>query len=328
MRIQLIVNVSASAVTPRVRVVIAQALAAEHDLEVAQTSARGHATDLAAEAAEDGREVVAVLGGDGTLNEAANGLVGTATSLAVLPGGSTNVLARTLGAKPDPVEATTQLLGALRAQDGSWRRRIGLGVVNGRHFLFHASVGFDAAIVERVERRSRVKRYASHPLFVATAVDTWLRHYDRKRPGIQLKSGEQDPEQGFMAVLLNSDPYTYAGRRPLHLAPGTTLEDDLSVVLVRSLALHSLLGLAWRAAGTGRRVARHPKVHILGHQREVLVESVGGPVPHQCDGEFLGLSDHILIGHRPDALDLVSPLGASTPARPRPARPWRRGGGR
>src|SRR5579884_3244241 len=80
MRLQLIVNVSASAVTPRVRVVIAEALAARHDLEVVLTAARGHATELAAEAAADGRDAVVVLGGDGTLNEAANGLAGTARS--------------------------------------------------------------------------------------------------------------------------------------------------------------------------------------------------------------------------------------------------------
>src|SRR5579884_1472401 len=121
MRLQLIVNVSASAVTPRVRVVIAEALAARHDLEVAFTSARGHATELAAEAAEDGRDAVVVLGGDGTLNEAANGLHGTGTALAVLPGGSTNVYARTIGMRRDPVAAAEQLLVTLDEWDSGRR---------------------------------------------------------------------------------------------------------------------------------------------------------------------------------------------------------------
>src|SRR5579884_1494299 len=133
MRLQLIVNVSASAVTPRVRVVIAQELAARHHLEVVQTAARGHATELAAEAAADGRDAVVVLGGDGTLNEAANGLAGSGTALAVMPGGSTNVFARTIGVCADPIEATGQLLetmaAAERGEPGR-RRRVGLGRVN------------------------------------------------------------------------------------------------------------------------------------------------------------------------------------------------------
>ena len=80
-------------------------------------------------------DLVVVLGGDGTLNEVANGLAGTETALAALPGGSTNVFARTIGLPDDPVEATGSLLDALEA--GSVRR-IGLGVMNDRYFLFHA----------------------------------------------------------------------------------------------------------------------------------------------------------------------------------------------
>lgn len=325
MRIQLIVNVSASAVTPRVRVVIAQALASEHDLEVAQTAARGHATELATEAAADGREVVAVLGGDGTVNEAANGLVGSGTSLAVLPGGSTNVFARTLGVEADPVDATHQLLETLRRTDPPWRRRVGLGLVNGRHFLFHASAGFDAAIVDRVERRSRLKRYASHPLFAVVTMDTWLRHFDRDRPCLRVKTDGGELVPGYMAVFLNSDPYTYAGRRPLHLAPGTDLESGLSVFVLRSLALHSVLGVAARALGSGKRVARHPRVYAVSDQSDAVLEAVGGPVPHQCDGEYLGETEHLVIGHHPEALDLVAPYVAPTVRR---GRPWRRSGDR
>ncbi|MHB8506927.1 MAG: diacylglycerol kinase family protein, partial [Acidimicrobiales bacterium] len=97
MRILFIVNASASSVTARARVVIQKALGADHAVGLAATSRRGHATRLAQGAAADGVDVVVVLGGDGTVNEAANGLVGTATALAVLPGGSTNVFARTLG---------------------------------------------------------------------------------------------------------------------------------------------------------------------------------------------------------------------------------------
>ena len=106
LKVLLLVNSSASSVTARGRVVIQKALSADHDVTLAETSRRGHATRLAQGAAADGVDVVVVLGGDGTLNEAANGLAGTSSALAALPGGSTNVFARTIGLPNDPIEAT------------------------------------------------------------------------------------------------------------------------------------------------------------------------------------------------------------------------------
>ena len=150
MKLLLIVNPSASSVTARTRIVIQKALSADHRLEVAATTRRGHATRLAQSAANDGMDVVVVLGGDGTLNEAANGLAGTDTALAALPGGSTNVFARTIGLPDDAVEATGALLDAIEAAS---IRRIGLGAINDRYFLFHAGIGFDADFKARLFQR-------------------------------------------------------------------------------------------------------------------------------------------------------------------------------
>ena len=97
MRVLLLVNPTASSVTPRKRATIRKILGSSHDVEVAETSRRGHATLLAHAAAEDDFDVVAVLAGDGTLNEAAAGLLHKRTALAPLPGGSTNVYSQTLG---------------------------------------------------------------------------------------------------------------------------------------------------------------------------------------------------------------------------------------
>src|SRR5918999_2240408 len=145
-KLVLLVNSKASSVTPRSRVVIGKALSADHEVTAAETSRRGHASRLAKGAAAAGTEVVVVLGGDGTLNEAANGLAGTGCALGVLPGGSTNVFARTIGLPNDPIEATGALLDALAR--GSVRP-VGLGSVNGRYFLFHTGMGYDAAVVEQ-----------------------------------------------------------------------------------------------------------------------------------------------------------------------------------
>ena len=86
MRLLLIVNTSASFVTARARVVIHKALSADHDVVLKETNRRGHAARLAQGAAADGLDAAIVLGGDGTLNEAANGLAGSQTALGVLAG--------------------------------------------------------------------------------------------------------------------------------------------------------------------------------------------------------------------------------------------------
>src|SRR5436305_13582181 len=235
MRLLLIVNTSASAVTARARVVIRKALSADHNVTTAETSRRGNATRLAQDAAAAGYDAVVVLGGDGTLNEAANGLAGSPTALAILPGGSTNVFARTLGIAQDPVEATGELLSALAR--GS-RRRVGLGSVNGRYFLFHVGMVFDAAVVSQVERRAALKRYAGHPLFIWAAFSTWFRHYDRSRPRLRVEIPGREPvEDGYMAICLNSNPYTFLGSIPLDLAPEADLDRRLVMATFCSLEM-------------------------------------------------------------------------------------------
>src|SRR4051794_35982601 len=178
-RVLLVVNAAASSVPARGRVVIQKALSADHTVTVAQTNRRGHATRLAQGAANDGYDVVVCLGGDGTLNEVANGLAGSRTALAALPRGPTNGVARTLRPPNDPLEATRAPADG-RAHDPI--EGVGLGSVNGRYFLFHVGLGFDACVVSQVERRAGLKRYAGPPLFIFSAFTSWFRHYDKSRP--------------------------------------------------------------------------------------------------------------------------------------------------
>jgi diacylglycerol kinase family enzyme len=297
-------NPSASSVTARVRVVIRKALSADHEVTVAETTRRGHALRLAQDAATSGVETVVVLGGDGTLNEAANGLAGTDTTLGVLPGGSTNVFARTIGMADDPIEAAGQLLGALERDSC---RRIGLGSVNGRYFLFHVGMGFDAAVVAQVERRAALKRYAGHPLFVYAAFTTWLRHYDRGRPrlAVQLPDGAL-VDDGYMCLCFNSNPYTYLGTRPLNVAPDANLERGLVAVTFRTLGVLRLLALATSALGTGSWLRRHRKIDYRTDLTALTVRG-HGPFPYQVDGDYLGETTQLEFRHEPGALTIVHP---------------------
>jgi len=300
----LIVNPSASSVTARSRVLINKALSADHEVTLCETTRRGHATRLAQGAADEGYEVVVVLGGDGTLNEAANGLAGSATALATLPGGSTNVFARTLGLPDDPLDATVVILEALA---GRSIRRIGLGSVNGRRFLFHVGVGFDAAVVADVERRGSLKRWANHVLFGWSAFVTWLNGYERRRPRFRVKVDDiADGDDGVFAICLNTNPYSYVGTRPFNVDTGATLDSALSVVTLRSLDLVPTILLITSALGSGEALRRS---HNVAFHREVHSATIEGygPFPHQVDGDYLGEVERLEIRFEPEALALVIP---------------------
>lgn len=315
MRLLLIVNASASAVTARSRVVIHKALAADHEVEVVETGQPGHATALARRAAAAGTGAVVVLGGDGTLNEAANGLAGTDTALGALPGGSTNVFARTIGMTNDPIEATGQLLAAL---DDHLVVPVGLGRAGGRYFLFHVGLGFDAAVVARAERHSPLKRHIGPALFAAAAAWEWLGAYDRRRPHFSASaaprpgafSGALAVHDGYFGICLNTSPYTYIGERPIDLAPGTGLHTALTMVTFRGMSLAVILPAlvsALRGRGSGQPARR---VEVWRDVVAVDVEAPGG-IPHQVDGEYLGEATSLQLSYEPDALRLVLPPGAS-----------------
>jgi diacylglycerol kinase family enzyme len=304
MKVLLLVNTSASSVTARGRVVIQKALNADHDLEVAETSRRGHATRLAQGAAARGVDVVVVLGGDGTLNEAANGLAGTQTALGVLPGGSTNVFARTIGMTNDPIEATGELLPALAARS---IRRVGLGSINGRYFLFHVGVGFDAAVVEQVEKRAALKRYAGHPLFVYAAFLTWFRHYDRTRPRFAVTYDDGTViDDGYFAICQKTNPYTFLGNRPINIMPEATFDRGLGLITFRAIGFATLMGAVASALTSGRRLRRDRRLDLRTDLESVTITG-HGPVPYQVDGDYLGEVERLVLRHDPDCLDLVIP---------------------
>ena len=308
MKVFLIVNASASSVTPRGRVLIQRALSHDHDVVAAETARRGHATRLAQGAVADGADAVVVLGGDGTLNEAANGLVGSNTALGALPAGSTNVFARTIGMTNDPIDATAELLNAMHADN---RKRIGLGNANGRYFLFHVGVGFDAAVVEQVERRAALKRYGGHPLFVWTSLLTWARYAGVKTPRFSVRFKDDDeleaPVDGFLTICMNSNPYTFLGNRPFNVAPDLPLGKGLGVLTIRSLQLPTMLMVVLSALGSGRYLRRHGRTDFRTDVESLEITGYG-KFPYQLDGDYLGDVESLTLRHYPQALEVFMPL--------------------
>lgn len=306
MRVLLVVNPTASSVTPRVRSDVEHVLRAARDVDVVDTQRRGHASVLARDAIGT-HDVVAVLGGDGTLNEAGGALAGSRVALAPLPGGSTNVFARTIGLAYKPAVAAQQVVDALARSEP---RRIGLGVARApgsspRHFLFHLGVGFDAAIIRRMEMRPSVKRHLAHAAFTATTLTTWFRHYDRHARITFTVDGEGIGE-GPYGVVSNSDPYAYVGRRPLRIAPGASLDDELTVTVLRTLRSTVVVRAAAAAIGRVTYLTSSPEIVQRGQVRAVDV-AAGSPFPWQVDGDYLGEVAHLSITYVPDCLSVVMP---------------------
>lgn len=316
----LIVNSFASSVTARNTVMVHRRLSEgrlpsgvrsrslRHDVDVVETNRRGHATRFAHDAARQGYDVVIGYGGDGTLNEVATGIAGTETALGVLPGGSTNVFARTLGMPNDPIDAVEHLVEGIEAAD---LRPIGLGQVNGRYFCFHTGAGFDAAVVQRVERRGSLKRWLGHPLFISAGLSTWLTGYDRKRPHFCVSSDDApDEPSGFFTIVLNTNPYTYLGNRPLDLSPHAGLDQPglVAITFTSMKARGILVSLAGALRGGGVKPAGH--LDIRTHVDQLLLESEV-PFPYQVDGDALGETTRLAFQHVPEAVRLVFPQAPS-----------------
>ena len=287
--------------TAKNTVVVHRRLSEHHDVQVVETNRRGHATRFAEDAARRGIDVVVAYGGDGTLNEVATGLATTDTALAVLPGGSTNVFARTLGMPNDAVESIELILDAMDRNDIS---PIGLGRANDRYFTFHTGLGYDAAVVKWVEQRAALKRYAGHPLFVLAALKTFFADYDRKRPHFSLTFDDgRTVDGGYFSVVMNTNPYTYLGNRPIDLVPATSLDTGLSVVTFRTMKpAHIISTLLSALKGGG--VPEKPWLDVHSNVKAVTAGDARA-FPYQLDGDYLGEIREVRFEHVPDALRMV-----------------------
>src|SRR5436853_6868743 len=215
-RMLVIVNPYATTVSDRLKNLVVYALRGSYEVDAIDTEARDHATELCREAAREGYDVVVAFGGDGTVNEAANGLAGSDTPLSCLLGGRTNVYCRMLGIPTDVVDATEHLL---RFAD-DWRpRRVDLARVNDRHFVFSAGVGLDASVVQRVDAHPGLKARLGEWYYTWTAIGTFNRHYLVRPPRLEAELGSERV-RGVTAIVQNGAPYTYFGARPVHMGEG------------------------------------------------------------------------------------------------------------
>jgi diacylglycerol kinase family enzyme len=301
-RALVVVNPHAAAFSDRLRNLVIYALASRYEVEAVETQRRGHAIEICREAAREDYGLVIAFGGDGTVNEAANGLAGSAVPLSCLPGGSANVYCKLLGIPGEMVDATEHLLAMA---DRFEPRQVDLGLVEGRHYTFSAGVGLDADVVRRVDARPRLKARFGPYFFSAVAVATYARRYAVRAPRMFVTAGGET-FAGVTAVVQLGEHYTYFHGRAIDLARGATLDGGAfaGVVLRRASAL-GIPSLLVRSLRGG--VGRHRQVAGFAGAHAVTVSSATGrPLPLQVDGDYLGDVTEARFQIRPRALTVVA----------------------
>jgi diacylglycerol kinase family enzyme len=289
----LIVNPFASRVTEERLASVERELGRQVELTVLLTEQRAHATELARGLERAG--AVYVFGGDGLLNEVLNGLENDAV-VGVLPGGRTNVVARALGVPLDPVVAA-------RALSSAKPRRISLGRANGRRFAFAAGVGLDAELVRRVDelgRRSDGRR-PGDLAFTWEAVKLLAGRRGRYEPAVEIDGYGRVA----FALVANTDPYSYAGGRPLHIAPEARFELGLDLVApkqVRAAAIPRLVRFIVRGEGQ-----QHADDIVYAHDLDRVELRCDEPLPLQVDGEDLGDVEAVVFEAERDAVSILAP---------------------
>jgi len=304
LHVRLIVNPTVSRLRDGQVEAVIRALEPAFHVSSAHTEAAGHATELAREAAEDGCAVVAVLGGDGTVSQAASGLVGSQTAMACLPAGVTDVFARAIGTPRDPVAAAERLAAMERPRI----RIVDVGTVNGRHFLYTAGVGFTATMTRAAHRTPHRKATLGQLHFAAAGVSEIVGTYLRNPPRMRLQADGFYAE-GVTAVVQNCRALTYFGPREIRLCGEAGLDTGMLSVTSLERGRPGVVAnvVARLVLGGSESLPGKAGIDAASSVRELVVTPLdGGVLPVDGDGEYLGESDRIVFGVEPAALRVVS----------------------
>jgi diacylglycerol kinase family enzyme len=259
------------------------------------------------------------LGGDGTVNEAVNGLLGgdglalghdgpppaaeDLPALAALPGGNANVFTRSLGLPADPVDAAGRLLDDLA---NGRERRIGLGTANGRYFTFNAGLGLDAEVVRAVEGRRATGRTLTPTLFARTALRQYYQVTNRSHAAIRLaEPPELCPDPVFVCIVCNSAPWTYLGRRAVNTNPGASFDTGLDLLALRRLGTIAT-ARTLRQMLASRSEPPQGRSVLSAHDLSAIELRAEHPLAFQLDGEYMGEAEQVSFRSVPKALRVIS----------------------
>jgi len=305
-----IVNPYATTVSDRLKNLVIYALQGRFEVEVEATESQDHATQIGRDAQDGGYDLVVAFGGDGTVNEVVNGLAGTEIPVTFLPGGNTNVVCRTLGIPNDVVDATEHLL---TLADDFQPRKIDLGLINDRYFVFSCGAGIDATVVERVDANPRLKSKAGPYFYSWHAVSGYLRQYMRNPIRLEV-TVDGEVHEGVTTLTQNSDPFTYFSNQPVHVCENVEIDDgSLGMVLLKRANQFDVMSIIPRLLSSKLSAAKHNQVETFEHLMEAKVRSLSSDdsgqirkFPVQVDGDYIGQYEEITLKAAPRALTIIA----------------------
>jgi diacylglycerol kinase family enzyme len=306
----LIVNPQATTTTGDSADLAIRSLAGLVDLDVEHTRYRGHARELAAAALG---ELVIVLGGDGAVNEAVNGIMSRPPEqapepsrkplLAVIPGGGGNVFAQALGLPADAAAAIARIREVIK--EGQYRT-IGLGLAGDRYFTFSAGLGMDAEVVREVERLRASGHRESPALFLRTMVRQYRSGTDRRTPALTLeRDGQPSTPDLFMTAITNRSPWTYLHRRAVLPVPNPDFSSGLDVFALRKVRATTIVSAVGQMLLFRRRSPRGRHTLTVTGLESLTVRSAR-PIAFQVDGDYLGETEAVKFQFVPHALRVVA----------------------
>ncbi|MBC9931376.1 diacylglycerol/lipid kinase family protein [Chitinophaga qingshengii] len=247
--------------------------AGQFEVSITHLAYLGHGADLAREAVKNGVDTVVAVGGDGSINEIAQGLVGSDTAMAILPLGSGNGLARALKIPLD-VDKALQLI------INNKQRPIDVGYANEHLFLSNAGVGFDALIAEQF-KHTKKRGLIGYAKLVLKSFSS----YNPEAYQISI-DGRQLDEKAFLLTVANGNQFGYEFK----LAPGASVFDgQLDLCIMPPVRFYHLLPVSFHSLAGNIDKTRYLK-HYTGKEITIRSHSLqylqvdGDAVPINGDG--------------------------------------------
>jgi diacylglycerol kinase family enzyme len=311
MRALMVANSFATSTNDAIQTQVTARLSQNLDLTVVNTSARNDAIEIARLARTQGFDLIIGLGGDGTINEIANGLLSDGPNpdgpiLAAIPGGNGNVFARNMGFSEEPLEATSQILNAHQA---GRCKSVGAGKISttniSRWFLFNAGIGLDAAVLAQMESRRSSGKAVSDFAYATLALRELFARTNRKHGSLSLvsDSGEVHRNAHF-ALIVNLAPWAYLGSKALNPLPSASHQTALDVYAPTSLSVSTVVRLANRAIA-GKSAETDRDVIALTDQNMIHIKAES-PLWIQVDGDVIAQSTELTATHVPNSLRVLA----------------------
>lgn len=279
------------------------ALSQEFEVEAVWPRSATETTEQAVAAVEDGVGIVAAMGGDGMVHHVAQGLVGSESSLAVIPVGTTNVLARILKIPPKPVKAAK-----LIANRGD---PVVLGVAGltlnrdststSHSAVFSCGLGLDAAVVNAADKEPYRKYRFGSLHYARSAFGVGLKEFPKRSPHVVVKSGDNEATV-TSALVQFREIYTYFGKRALRLTPEPP--EPMTVLTLETIKRRRIPQITFETL-RGRDLANVEEIQTWSGVEQLTFEA-DPAVELQADGEALGVAESGAVEWFPNALRVIA----------------------